>query len=177
LANYRGLDYISLQNANINHDPVTGLAVWWSLYTDWAAGTTYAAGGTANSVTYLGIGYTSLAAGNLNHIPSTVGTWWVRRAVKSNFTPPPTAFDRIVFVPTGLITPPITRLGISPLIVHATGHVDAMSFRLPLASPPQSPGPSSVWIGRTVFRVPRTLWFSGLGQRANKTPTSHNSGD
>ena len=183
LVNYRGLDYISLQNANTNHDPLTGIAVWWNLYTDWLAGTTYGAGGTANSVTYQGIGYVSLAAGNLNHIPSsTTGVWWDRLVAKASFTPPATANDRVKFIPTGLVTTPSPRAGFAPLIMTASGqpffgHVGLVMYRMPLASPPQSPGPASVWIGRVVFRVIRTGWYVGLGQRSNKSPISHNSGD
>lgn len=183
LANYRGLDYISLQNGNLNHDPVTGIGVWWALYTDWSSGTTYGAGGTANSVTYQGNGYVSLAAANLNHIPSsTTGTWWDRLVSKSAWSPPATAYDRIRFLSTELISPPASKAGLGALVVTASGHplmahAGTLFYRNTLGVPPFSPGPSNVWMGRVVFRVVRTGWYLGLGQRANKMPVSHNSGD
>lgn len=67
--------YVSLVNANTNHDPVTSTGYWTFLYSvEWNAGTTYKVGSV---VTYQSVVYQSLQNANLNKNPSSEATWWV----------------------------------------------------------------------------------------------------
>lgn len=85
-----GAFYQSLQDSNVNQDPLTASAYWlqmpaaaWpgggggSVYNEWSGATTYASGAqvivTAGSISAL---YTSLQAGNLNKTPASEPTWW-----------------------------------------------------------------------------------------------------
>jgi hypothetical protein len=174
--NYRGLNYTSLQNANIGYPPATSTS-WWAVETDWLVGTTYALGA---KVTYLGYAYVSLVASNVGHTPSTTGTYWERLTVKSIWSPPATTYDRLKFSST--VVAVRRRSGGKDMMSEPgspalQGHIGTIFYRLFPSTPTSAPGPSSVWIGRTVFRVYKPSFFFGLGQRANKPPVMHNSGE
>lgn len=176
-ANYAGFDYISLVNGNLNNIPPNTIGIKWNLDTTWSSGTTYTIG---NKVTYNGLGYVSLKAANLNNIPSSAFTWWGRLVVKSILSPPLTAGDRIgsfsviIFTTANKANVPWFSEPGAPSYMN---HVGTIFYPMSPSSPQTSPGPSSVWIGRTVFRVPKPGYFFGLGQRANKPPAMHNSGE
>lgn len=179
LVDYQGTDYISLAGGNLNNVPTATLGTKWSLYTNWSAGTTYSAGQT---VTYNGFGYVSLVNSNLNHIPSsTTGVWWDRTIVKSIWAIPPTvastthSFGTVFFMLTSRDDGKF-RLS-EPGSPSTMGHVGLVFSSKLVGAPMSSPGPASVWLGRAVFRVSKPGWFFGLGQRANKPPAMHNSGE
>lgn len=85
-----GAFYQSLQDGNVNQDPVTATAYWSALpanawpggsggavYNEWSGATTYASGAqvivTGGGVSAL---YTSLQNSNLNKTPASEPTWW-----------------------------------------------------------------------------------------------------
>lgn len=70
-----GLRYTSLQNSNLNQDPLTSPTYWQELRLslDWNALSTFAVG---DRVFYGGLQYISLQASNTGNTPASSSAWW-----------------------------------------------------------------------------------------------------